>query len=209
MDSIFVNTAQENHSLIMGKTGKGKSVFTERARLEARAKGHLLVDTEMFREGKGLKPYEFEYAGRVTHGLTGRLPRPLRGKPVTLISDVSRTKKRKWKPKHLVTTTNGIILDRELVRDASDQLQSLSGIRLNQPQLIKLMEESGIDETLAEYGEAETQIRESLADALSMKLIGRSWPSYGSLHNSSSKAATGFAEAINVAAKASGYEVRF
>lgn len=189
------------HTLIIGKSGKGKSIFTELARQEAKAKGHLLVDTALFREGKGLKPYEHEYARRVIHGLIGRLPRALRGKPVTLISDVSRPKKRKWKPKHMVTTTNGIILDRELVRDASDQLQSLSGIRLNQPQLIKLMEESGIDETLADYGVAETQILESLADALSMTLIGRSWPSY--------KADSGFVEALNVAAKAAGYEVRF
>jgi hypothetical protein len=103
---------------------------------------------------------------------------------------------------------NGITLDRRLIRDACIQLESLSGIWLNQPQIIKLMEGAGIDETLAEYGEAETQIREMLAEALSMELIGRSWPTCGSLYNSAEKADTGFAEALDKAAEAAGYQVR-
>lgn len=205
---MFTNNDEQYHSFVMGTSGKGKSVMSERARARARLEGHLLVDTEMFREGKGLKPYEYEYARRLVHGLDGQLPREMRGKAVTIISDVSRPRKRKWKPKHLVTTANGITLDRNLVRDACDQLEAQSGIRLNQPQLIELMEGSGIDGTLAEYGEAETQIRERLADALSMKLIGRSWPSCGALYNSAEKADTGFAEALDEAARAAGYKVR-
>ncbi len=41
--------------------------------------GDLLVDTEMYREGRGLKPYEHEYARRLVLGLSGPLPRELRG----------------------------------------------------------------------------------------------------------------------------------
>lgn len=41
------------------------------------------------------------------------------------------------------------------------------------------MVENGIDKKLAEFGEAETQIREMLADALARKLVGRPWPTYG------------------------------
>lgn len=59
------------------------------------------------------------------------------------------------------------------------------------------------------YGEAETQIRERLSEALSMKLIGRSWPSYGALYNSAEKADTGFAEELNKTAKVAGYKVRW
>lgn len=78
---------------------------------------------------------------------------------------------------------NGITLERQLVADARDQLEMQTGVWLKQPQLIELMEESGIDETLAEFGEAETQIREMLADSLAMKLVGRSWPKCGALYN--------------------------
>jgi hypothetical protein len=41
------------------------------------------------------------------------------------------------------------------------------------------MSENGIDKTLAEFDEAETQIREMLADALARKLVGRPWPTHG------------------------------
>ncbi len=77
---------------------------------------------------------------------------------------------------------NGVTLERQLVADARDQLEIQTGVWLKQPQLIELMEESGIDETLADFGEAETQIREMLADALAMKLVGRSYQVW-SLYN--------------------------
>ncbi len=83
----------ECHSFVMGASGKGKSVFSEQVRKNARLRGDLLVDTDMLREGRGLRPYEHEYARRLVLGLSGPLPRELRGKPVTLISDVSRPKK--------------------------------------------------------------------------------------------------------------------
>lgn len=207
MDTIFWGSAQEHHSLVIGGARKGKSVFTEQMRLKARALGHLLVDTQMFRNGKGLNAYEYDYARRIVQGSFGRLPRAIRGKPTTFIPDVSRPQRTKWKPKHLVTTSNGITLDRKLVKSACEELQSISGIALNQRQLIELMEQAGIDEMLFDIGEAETQIRESLAEALSLKLIGRSWPTCGALHNKLFDVNADFSAEINAAAKAAGYKV--
>ncbi|WP_256365267.1 hypothetical protein [Pseudomonas sp. PDM25] len=64
------------------------------------------------------------------------------------------------------------------------------------------MVDNGIDKTLAEFGEAETQIRGMLADALSRKLIGRSWPTYGDEAD-----ADAFNENLDQAAKIHGYVV--
>lgn len=205
---MFFDNKVKSHSLVMGASGKGKSVLSEQVRKNARLRGDLLVDTEMYCEGRGLKPYEHEYARRLVLGLSGPLPRELRGKPVTLISDVSRPKKVKRQPKQFVKTANGVALDRQLVADAREQLEMQTGIWLKQPELIALMEESGIDETLAEFGEAETQIREMLADALAMKLVGRSWPMCGALCNAADKSNVSFSAELDVAAKKAGYMVR-
>ncbi|MCW0135651.1 hypothetical protein OIU89_26440 [Escherichia coli] len=70
------------------------------------------------------------------------MPRELRGKPVTVISDV-QTKKVKRQPKQFVKTVNGVTLERQLVADARDQLEMQTGVWLKQPQLIELMEEVG------------------------------------------------------------------
>lgn len=205
---MFFDDKVESHSLVVGVTGKGKSVLSEQVRKNARQRAYLLVDTKMFREGRGLKPYEHEYARRLVLGLSGPLPRELRGKPVTVISDVSRPKKVKRQPKQFVKTVNGVTLERQLVAHAREQLVMQTGVWLKQPQLIKLMEESGIDETLAEFGEAETQIRELLADALAMKLVGRSWPKCGALYNAADKSNVSFSAELDVAAKEAGYTIR-
>ncbi|APG80523.1 phage head-tail adapter protein [Citrobacter freundii] len=205
---MFFDNKVESHSLVMGASGKGKSVLSEQVRKNARLRGDLLVDTEMYREGRGLKPYEHEYARRLVLGLSGPLPRELRGKPVTVISDVSRPKKVKRQPKQFVKTVNGVTLERQLVADARDQLEMQTGVWLKQPQLIELMEEAGIDETLADFGEAETQIREMLADALAMKLVGRSWPKCGALYNAAEKSDVNFSSELDAAAKEAGYMVR-
>ncbi|QCV37138.1 hypothetical protein FE172_26620 (plasmid) [Escherichia coli] len=54
---MFFDNKVESHSLVMGASGKGKSVLSEQVRKNARLRGDLLVDTEMYREGRGLKPY--------------------------------------------------------------------------------------------------------------------------------------------------------
>lgn len=64
-----------------------------------------------------------------------------------------------------------------------------------------------IDETLVEYGGVDTQIRESLSDALSMSLISKSWPRYGSLYNHADKSENGFSAALDAAARMAGYKV--
>jgi hypothetical protein len=204
---MFVTDKAQHHSLVVASSGSGKSVYAEMVRDQTRNEGQLLVDTELYREGKGLLPYEHEYARRIANHLSGQLPRELKGRPATIISDVARPRKRRWVPRQEVTTPTGIKLDVALIAEARDQLQLQTGIILNHRQLIDLMAEFGIDEILAEFGEAETQIRERLADALSTKLLGRSWPTCGALYNSAEKAQTGFAEELDESARAAGYRV--
>lgn len=50
---MFFDNKVESHSLVMGASGKGKSVLSEQVRKNARLRGDLLVDTEMYREGRG------------------------------------------------------------------------------------------------------------------------------------------------------------
>lgn len=203
-ETITLDLNQAGHTLITGTSGKGKSIFTERAKREARAAGRLFVDVKAYRDekGSGLGPYEYEIARRHSEGLAGHLPRALRKKRYTISSPVAYTDAPSRRSKHLVRTTNGTVLSRELVHQAKEQLESISGIRLNQPQLVELMVDNGIDKTLAEFGEAETQIRGMLADALSRKLIGRSWPTYGDEAD-----ADAFNENLVQAAKIHGYVV--
>ncbi len=195
---------QTGHTLSTGTSGKGQSIFTERTKREARAAGRLFVDVKAYRDekGSGLGPYEYEIARRHSEGLAGHLPRALRKKRYTISSPIAYDDAPSRRSKHLVRTTNGSVLSRELVHQAKDQLESISGIRLNQPQLLELMVDNGIDKTLAEFGEAETQIRGMLADALSRKLIGRSWPTYGDEAD-----ADAFNENLDQAAKIHGYVV--
>ncbi|WP_387691609.1 hypothetical protein [Photorhabdus sp. RM71S] len=47
-----------------------------------------------------------------------------------------------------------------------------------------------------------------LADALAMKLVGRSWPQYGALYNAADKADINFVSELDAAAKEAGYTVR-
>ncbi|TCV62720.1 phage head-tail adapter protein [Pseudomonas fluorescens] len=180
-ETLTLDLNQTGHTLITGTSGKGKSLFTERAKREARAAGRLFVDVKAYRDekGSGLGPYEYEIARRHSKGLAGNLPRALRKKRYTISSPVAYTDVPSRRSRHLVRTTNGALLSRELVHQAKEQLESISGIRLNQPQLLELMIENGIDKTLAEFNEAETQIREMLADALARKLVGRPWPTHG------------------------------
>lgn len=180
-ETFTLDLKQTGHTVITGTSGKGKSILTERAKRAARAAGRLFVDVKAYRDekGSGLGPYEYEIAKRYSEGVAGLLPRALRKKRYTISSPVAYTDAPSRRSKHLVRTTNGTVLNRELVHQAKEELESISGIRLNQPQLVELMVENGIDKKLAEFGEAETQIREMLADALARKLVGRPWPTYG------------------------------
>ncbi|WP_454838558.1 hypothetical protein [Pseudomonas mohnii] len=203
-ETFTLDLNQTGHTLITGTSGKGKSILTERAKREARTAGRLFVDVKAYRDekGSGLGPYEYEIARRHSEGLAGHLPRALRKKRYTISSPIAYDDAPSRRSKHLVRTTNGSVLSRELIHQAKDQLESISGIRLNQPQLVELMVDNGIDKTLAEFGEAETQIRGMLADALSRKLIGRSWPTYGDEAD-----ADAFNENLVQAAKIHGYVV--
>ena len=83
----FVTGSNDSSFLISAKPYRATSSYAEARRAVARASGHLLVDTEMFRLGKGLRPYEQEYSRRIVFKRIGRLPRFLRGLAATIIVD--------------------------------------------------------------------------------------------------------------------------
>ena len=212
MRGMMINLSSndfQNHSLFLGTTGKGKSILSEGIKRKARKEGVMLVDTKMYREGKGLKPYEHEYARRLSLGIMGALPRELRGKKATFIIDQS-SPRRKGSPKtrqqkrerilQQKVKTKSAILNRALIQDACDEL-SCTGVYLNHPQIIELMEKYYIDEKIEEYDEVETTIREDLSSALSDHLIGEHWPSYGD-----DKDIDDFYHRIKVAAYKMGYK---
>jgi hypothetical protein len=70
--------------------------------------------------------------------------------------------------------------------------------------MLSFLQRTELMETIIEFGEVETQIRENLADELSQELIGRAWPTFGDLRNGS-ETMEEFASALNVAAARAGY----
>ncbi|GIC77191.1 hypothetical protein [Moritella sp. F3] len=203
-NNLFKSGGDENHSIILSQSGTGKSRLSEIVAMKTRDKGHLLVDTELYRQSKGLFAFEYEYARRVTKGIKGRLPRGMQGKAATLIIEGHHGEFKKRIAKHVVITKDGFTFDREFIKDAVEQLEMSSGIRLNQPQLLELLEGGGLSEDLSKFEWVDTQIRENLADALSMKLVNNTWPTFGLL---SDEERAGFYEDLNTAARLSGYSV--
>lgn len=171
------------HTMIVGTTGKGRSFVGEQFLAKARREGAFVIDTTSFRDegGRGLLPYEFEASRRLALGLSGRNPRPLQRRRKTyVVSDVGRPRgKKHTTDTHSITTANGVVLTRSLVRSAVDAVCMQTNIELKQPQMIALLERSGIDARIAEFGEVETQICEELCSALSFELTGRRVPTYG------------------------------
>ncbi|HBO5517493.1 TPA: phage head-tail adapter protein [Pseudomonas aeruginosa] len=193
---------------IVGTTGKGRSIFSENVKAKARAKGYLYVDVEALRtaNGFGLYPYEYELARRYTNKLSGRLPRALQARKITVSAALSNgaTSRRERLHKHLVTTSPDVALSRALLGDAVDELESVSGIRLTQPQLVRLMRTAGIDKEIMECDEVDTQIREMLADALALELVGSKWPTYGEEAEPNEHLRN-----LEASAKEAGYKVSF
>lgn len=198
----------KSHTLLFGTTGKGKSFFSESIKDKALASGSIYADTEKYLSGKGLLPYGHEISRRMALGLYGKLPRGIANKKIFTVSTVSRPKKKIKELRQYVVTANQAILTRELLGEARDALHMQTGIWMTQNQLIKLMEPSGIDKTLEEFCEAETQIRGMLANALSESLLGESWPTYGELNECADSGANDFKIRVNAAAVRSGYVVK-
>jgi len=203
-NNLFKSSGDEHHKIILSQSGTGKSRLSEMVAMKTRDKGHLLIDTDLYRKNKGLFAFEYEYARRVTVGINGRLPRGMQGKAATLLIDFHHGEDKKCIAKHVVITKDGYSFDREFIKDAIEQLEMSSGIRLNQPQLLELMEAAGLSEELSKFEWVDTQIRENLADALSMKLVNNTWPTFGCL---SDEERAGFYEDLNNAARLSGYSV--
>ncbi|RYY74538.1 MAG: phage head-tail adapter protein [Gammaproteobacteria bacterium] len=203
-ESFFLNAGELKHHVVrLGSIGKGRSRWGEAQMLRARESGALWVDTEAYRSGKGLFPFEHELARRIYLGIEGKYPRGL-NRTVRFYS-VGETLFRKNKSKrlqvHRVQTVNAN-LTRKLIADAVNELTSQTGILLNQPQIISILESTGLDKRIEELGEVETEIRSDLANALSRKLIDEDWPTYGD-----SGSMEAFIMKINAAAEKAGYEV--
>jgi hypothetical protein len=196
-----------SHSMILGTTGKGRSFVSEQFLAKARREGAFVIDTTSFHDkgGKGLLPYEFEASRRLALGLSGRNPRPLQRRRKTyVVTDGCRPRgKKRTKDAHSITTANGVVLTRSLVRSAVDAVCMQTNMELKQPQMIGLLERSGIDARIAEFGEVETQIREELSSALAIELTGRRVPTYG---DTIVDRAVFWAE-FEKAAKVAGYQV--
>lgn len=205
--SVFETSNIAPHAIILGSSGKGRSFVGEQFLAKARREGAIVIDTTSFRDegGRGLLPYEYEASRRLALGLSGRNPRALQRRRKTyVVSDVGRPRgKKHTKDTHSITTANGVVLTRSLVRSAVDAVCMQTNIELKQPQMIALLERSGIDARIAEFGEVETQIREELSSALSFELTGRRVPTYG---DTIVDRAVFWAE-FEKAAKVAGYQV--
>jgi hypothetical protein len=205
--AVFEASASQFHTMIVGTTGKGRSLLSESFLAKARQEGRFVIDSSCFRDegGRGLLPYEFEASRRLALGLSGRNPRALQRRRKTyIVSDVERPRGKKHRKEvHPITTANGVVLTRSLVRSAVNAVCMQTNIELKQPQMIAFLERSGIDARIAEFGEVETQLREELSSALAFELTGRRVPTYGD--NIVDRAV--FWADFEKAAKVAGYQV--
>lgn len=62
------------------------------------------------------------------------------------------------------------------VREAINDLERQTGVQLSFEQMQGLLVRSEVDQLIEDLGEVETQVRETLADALAIELVGRDWP---------------------------------
>lgn len=90
----------------------------------------------------------------------------------------------------------------ENVREAINDLERQTGVSLTFEQMQGLLVRSEVDQLIEDLGEVETQVRETLADALAMELIGRDWPI-----NQERIDFKAFIQKLHDAASAAGYAV--
>jgi hypothetical protein len=62
------------------------------------------------------------------------------------------------------------------VIEAIEDLENQTGVRLSFEQMQGLLVRSEVDQLIVDLGEVETQVRETLVDALAVELIDRDWP---------------------------------
>jgi hypothetical protein len=88
------------------------------------------------------------------------------------------------------------------VREAIDDLERQTGVQLSFEQMQGLLVRSEVDQLIEDLGEVETQVRETLADALATELVGRDWPI-----NQEQIDKRAFINQVHDAAVAAGYRV--
>lgn len=84
--AVFEIGNEPRGTIYGGFVRRGKSILPDLIRKQAKAEGRLLVDLDLYYKGRGLKPYEHEYARRFAEHIQGPLPRELRGKKITVIA---------------------------------------------------------------------------------------------------------------------------
>jgi hypothetical protein len=205
------------NDMIFSQSGQGKSIHSEVLKAATKKENGIIVDLENNPNLKGFLPFEYAYIKKILFGnKKDKFPRGLKKRfskrSILFLSDKhSDNYKYIEKEKDLtIIKTKNANIKRHLLSDARTELFSHSGIQLNESQIIELIEEFDLDKDIEEFDEIETMSRESLADALSQKLIGEKWPTFGelngeSIHNYSIKNSLSFVERLKKEAKNYGY----
>lgn len=207
-ESFTMNTSEAGyHTMMFGSQGRGYSVVAQQHYALAREKRMFIIDAPRFKNegGAGLLPYEFDASRRLALEITGRMPRSYRSKRNWLhISDGGPAKKQKRPPGvHVVITSNGVPLTHAQLKEAVRSVEMQTGIELTQPQMKGLLERTGLDEEVMEYGASDTCTRETLSSKLAFELIGRRVPTYGDKDTDKDE----FWSKLTLAAKMAGYRV--
>jgi hypothetical protein len=209
----------EIHELVFAKSGQGKSIFSEILKNKTKKENGIIIDLENNPDLKGFLPFEYAYVKKMVFGnKKDKFPRGLKkkfSKRSILFLSKQYTDSFKYieKAKDLtIIKTKNAKVKRYLLSDARTELFSQSGIQLNEIQMIELIEEFNIDKDIELYNEVETMLRDNLANAISLKLIGENWPTFGelkgcSIHDYSIKNSLSFVERLKKEAINYGYKI--
>ena len=223
--NLFESDKSEDYTdMVFSSVGTGRSLLSEKLKEKCKVNKGIYINLEENPSLKGFRPYEYYYARRILESTKGDLPQYVKNKllnrHVVIVSKTHTDTDEEIDTRSVVrditlVKTASVEIHRYLLTDARDALIDQAGIALTEKQIIALLEISGLDQVLLDYNQVETTFREKVADALSMDLIGESWPSYADLHDGEGlynlvfKGDLPFSEKLNNAAKAKGYHVVF
>lgn len=194
----------KHYFAIIGTSGTGKSYSSILMKQKARDEGHLYICTDSYNSSKGLFPLEHVLAGRIVHGVSGKRPRSknLRLPRSYSIGEIAIKHTKKKRPQIHPVHTKNATLTRKLISEAISELASATGVYLNHPQMIELLENYNLDAEIEKLGDIDTVIRENISEALALHLIDRPWFNYDSDED-----ADEFFKKIESAAISKGYKV--
>jgi hypothetical protein len=215
--SPWTNEDYKNN-FIIGTHGSGRSRLSEIAEIKCKKENGLFLDFGNNPKMLGLKPYEYYMAKNLRDTLLRGFLKKYRNRKIVMVSKTHTDDLYENEIQHKNKTkvkTKSANLYRYLLSEAREALLSQTGVSLNENQIIALLEPHNLDEALEDYGDVDTVLRETFADALCMKLLGKSWPNYndinegGGLLNCVCKNDLPFSKELNAAALENGYKVKF